>query len=57
MSISWDNFACGKGVLYIGPNVLLCPLCTEAILEVKQEFQALLVSKAVKRACKTIHAC
>ena len=55
VTISWDYFARCKSVLNILSNIILIPVLSELSLEIEQELQAFLVSKAVKRSSKTVH--
>ncbi len=57
VTVSWDNLALLESILHILFNVLRSPVFAEAVLELKQPFQAFLVSEAVERAGKTVHTC
>ena len=57
MTVAWHDLARGEGILHILSNVILGPGLAELGLEVEQELEAFLVSKAVKGSRKTIHTC
>ena len=57
VTVAWHDLARGEGILHILSNVILGPGLAELGLEVEQELEAFLVSKAVKGSSKTIHTC